>query len=76
MSKAKISLASARSSDRPPVPWAEAGTPNSWGHTWLVEINTVADLARISQHAEDRLIVEFTDEGDLAEILIYDDHVE
>lgn len=77
MSKTAISLASAKiGSGKPPVPWAEAGEPNEWGPTWCVEINTLADLARVSLHAKDKLIVEFTAEGEVGEITIYDEYVE
>lgn len=82
MAQARIDKVSDWRGDQPTVPWAvrvETGKFINTGDPifhWEVEVNTLADLARISNHADVHLIVDFATNGEVTQVTIYDDYIE
>jgi len=81
MSKAKITRAS--NSEKKPVPWAETGVAGYYGGDperpymgFKVEVNSLADLARIAHEVDERLVITFNPDGVVEDILVYDDYLE
>lgn len=81
MSTVEIKLASNR--EKRPVAWAETGEVGLYGGDpqrpimgFTVEVNTLEDLARIANAADEKLIVGFNPDGAVESILIYDDYIE
>ena len=81
MSKVQISRAS--DGNKKPVPWAETSVVGYYGGDperpymgFTVEVNTLEDLARVGNAADEKLIVGFNPDGAVESILVYDDYVE
>jgi hypothetical protein len=82
VAKVRIDRVTDTRGDQPPVPWAVKVVTGTFINTgdpifhWEVEVTTLADLARIANHTDVHLIVDFAANGEVTNVTIYDDYIE